>query len=475
MKEKIKNDVKEESYFKEEILSEEACEVLLEMESSEGKKRGKIDLGKDNVLKIFLCYAIPAILGMVSMTSAWLIDGIFVGQFVGSEAVAAINLSMPILNFLFGVGMMISIGGGTLANIKRGEGDIHESNNFYTVTFLMVTTISILATMICILFSREIATLLGASGSTTSLVSSYLFLSSIFFIGFIGNAALDMFLRSGGFPVFPIVCTTLGSAINIVLDYLFIAKFKIGLSGAALATGASQVIPMIAMLIFIIKKSSWNFVKPHFDMKAIREMLFNGSSELLSNVSVAISGFLFNILIMRSLGVMGVAAFSVANYIATVAMSVYWGVASAIGPGVSFNKGMGDNKRVRKFKRVGVITSLILGLVLALVIFSKGTPIAEIFVGDDIEVINLAVHITKFYGIAIIIMGINIVASMYYTSINEPLISIIIASLRSLIVLIVGLFTLPFIFGDNGLWLSLILAEVVTLIIVFYYFKKKPY
>lgn len=475
MKENTKNNVKNEFDFKEEILREEACEALLKAENSKEKKGSKIDLGKDNVLKIFLYYAIPAILGMVAMTSAWLIDGIFVGQFVGSEAVAAINLSMPILNFLFGIGMMISVGGGTLANIKRGEGDIHESNNFYTVTFLMVTIISILATIICILFSREIAALLGASGSTISLVSSYLFISSIFFIGFIGNAALDMFLRSGGFPVFPIVCTTLGAVINIVLDYLFIAKFKMGLNGAAFATGASQIIPMIAMLIFIIKKSSWNFVKPYFDMKAIREMLFNGSSELLSNISVAISGFLFNILIMGSLGVMGVAAFSVANYIATVAMSVYWGVASAIAPGVSFNKGSGHNKRVMAFKRVGIITSLVLGLILALVIFSKGSSIAKIFVGDDIEVINLAVHITKFYGIAIIIMGINIVASMYYTSINEPLISIIIASSRSLIVLVVGLFTLPLIFGDNGLWLSLICAEIVTLCIVVYYSKKKPY
>ncbi|MEG2919443.1 MAG: MATE family efflux transporter [Clostridium sp.] len=438
------------------------------------KKVSKIDLGKDNVIKIFFYYAIPSILGMIAMSSAGIIDGIFVGRFVGPEALAAINLSMPPIYLFYGIAVMISLGGATLANIKRGEGNTKESNNFFTITIVLTLALGILATVVGTLFSENIAGMLGAGSDTKELVATYLRIISIFYIPYLATFTLDMFLRNDGFPVFPIICTISGSIMNVILDYILIGDFKMGITGAALATGIAQVIPMIIMAVFLIIKSSWKFVKPSFHIKVILAMLFNGSSELLSNISVAISAFIFNIIIMKEIGTMGVAAYSVANYAAMIAIAIFFGIASAINPGVSFNKGSEDVKRVLAFKKVGITFSLICGVILAFGLITFGENIVEMFVGEDGAVKELSIHIIRFYSVAMILMGVNVVSSMYYTAINEPLISAVIAASRSLVFLTLGVVFLPMVFGQNGIWASIVFAEVMTLFITLWCFKKKP-
>lgn len=438
------------------------------------KKKSKIDLGKDNVIKVFFYYAIPSIIGMIAMSSAGIIDGVFVGQFVGPEALAAINLAMPPIYLFYGIAVMISLGGATLANIKRGEGNIKESNNFFTMTIGLTLLLGTIATIVGVFFSGNIAGMLGAGQDTHELVATYLEVIAIFYIPYLATFTLDMFLRNDGFPVFPIVCTISGSIMNVILDYILIGELKMGIGGAALATGIAQVVPMVIMATFLIIKSSWKFVKPSIHIKIIGAMLFNGSSELLSNISVAISGFMFNIIIMKEIGTVGVAAFSVANYAAMIATAIFFGIASAINPGVSFNKGSGDLKRVLAFKKVGIIFSLICGVILAVGLITFGENIVHMFVGGDAEVKELSNHIVRFYAIAMILMGINIVSSMYYTAINEPLISAIIAASRSLVFLIIGVIVLPMIFGQNGIWASIVFAEVMTLFITVWCFKKKP-
>lgn len=438
------------------------------------KKKGKIDLGKDNVVKIFFYYAIPSIIGMIAMSSAGIIDGIFVGRFVGPEALAAINLAMPPILLFYGIAVMISLGGATLANINRGEGNFKESNNFFTITVILTLILGAGATIMGVFFSDNIASLLGAQSDTKELVVTYLKIISIFYIPYLATFTLDMFLRNDGFPVFPIVCTISGSIINVILDYILIGELKMGIAGAAIATGVAQVIPMVIMTIFLLVKSSWRFIKPSFKIKVIGLMLFNGSSELLSNISVAISGFIFNIIIMKEIGTVGVAAFSVANYAAMIAIAIFFGIASAINPGVSFNKGSGDLKRVLAFKKIGIIFSLTCGVVIAFALMNFGENIVHMFVGEDESVKELSIHIVRFFAVAMILMGVNVVSSMYYTAINEPLLSAIIASSRSLVFLVLGVIFLPMIFGQDGIWSSIIFAEVATLFVTIWCFKKKP-
>ncbi|MGL5354344.1 MAG: MATE family efflux transporter [Clostridium sp.] len=438
-------------------------------------ENNKIDLGNGKVFNIFIRYAIPSIIGMLAMTSAGIIDGVFVGQFVGAEALAAVNIAMPLLNIFFGIGVMIATGGATLSNIKRGEGNIKESNNTYTITLALVTLIGLIATVFCVVFSDTAAILLGASADTVEHVSVYIRIVSIFFIPFLGSFSLEMFLKNDGFSILPIVAMVLGAITNVIFDIIFIGYLDMGLTGAALATGIAYTVPTIIMLVCIFGKSSWKIVKPIFRFREIRELLFNGSSELLSNVSVGISGLIFNIIIIREIGTIGVAAYSVSNYAGMIAMAVFFGIASAIHPGVSFNKGSGNEKRVLAFKRIGVITSLISGIILAIILISFGEYIVHLFVGYDEEITVLAVTIIKFYAVAMLLAGVNIVASMYYTAINEPLISATIAASRSLICLIGGVIILPMIFGSNGIWSSIIFAESITILVSIYFFKKKKW
>ncbi|OON95278.1 MAG: hypothetical protein ATN32_07180 [Candidatus Epulonipiscium fishelsonii] len=437
--------------------------------------KNTINLGEGNVKNIFIRYAIPAILGMVAMTSAQIIDGIFVGRFVGPNALAAISLAMPILMVLFGIGMMMGVGGATLANIKRGEEKIEQSNNYYSVTISLIAMISLIATLICIFFSKNIASILGADKTTHADVVTYISILGLFLFPYLINTSLDMFLRNDGFPNFPIICIGSGSILNIILDYILIAKLEWGIAGAALATGLAQLLPMLAMVIFIIKKSTWKFVKPIFKFNDIKYMVFNGSSEMFSNISVGISGFLFNLIIMKEIGTAGITAYTISIYATTISIAIFYGVANAIAPGVSFNIGKGDIVRVFSFRNMGVITNILIGVILCLILFLLGDKLAYLFVGEDEVIRELAVRITRFAAASLTIAGVNIVASMYYTSINQPLISVIIAISRSLIMLVLGLFILPNIMGQDGIWASYIFAELTTLLIVLYYFKKRPY
>lgn len=439
------------------------------------KNNNKIDLAQDSVVKIFMYYAIPAILGMLAMTSAGIIDGIFVGQVVGAEALAAVNLALPLLNIFYGIGIMVAMGGATLANIKRGESEVGQSNNLFTITLILLGVISIIATLCGVIFSDGMAVMLGAQDETKELVSTYIRIIGIFFIPFLGSFALDMFLKNDGFSIFPIIASIMGALTNIILDFVFIVVLDQGIGGAALATGIGYTVPTIMMLVVVLLKSSWKIVKPHFNLKVIGEMLFNGSSELLSNVSVGISGFIFNLIIMKEIGTMGVAAYSVANYAAWIAMAVYWGIASAIHPGVTYNKGSGNESRVLSFRKVGILFSLVMGVLLAGALVIWGEKIVYLFVGNNPEVTELAVRIIYFYAIAMSITGVNVVASMYYTAINEPILSATIAALRSLVVLVISVMVLPMLIGENGIWASIIVAEVVTLIVSLYCFKKKPW
>ncbi|ONI41085.1 hypothetical protein AN639_12885 [Candidatus Epulonipiscium fishelsonii] len=284
-----------------------------------------------------------------------------------------------------------------------------------------------------------------------------------------------MFLRNDGFPNFPIICVGSGSILNVILDYLFIAVLEWGIAGAAMATGMAQLLPMLAMGIFIIKKSTWKFVKPTYKVEDIKYIIFNGSSEMFSNISVGISGFLFNIIIMKEIGTKGITAYTISIYAITIAIAIFYGIANAIAPGVSFNRGKGDKNRVCSFRNIGVLTNLLIGIFLCVILFLFGDKLAYLFVGENEVIRELAVRINMFAAVSLTIAGVNIVASMYYTSINQPLISVIIAISRSLVMLIVGLFVLPYIMGQDGIWASYIFAEVTTLLIVLYYFKKRPY
>jgi len=435
----------------------------------------KLDLGKDSILKIFIQYAVPSALGMLAMSLAGIVDGIFIGRYVGTNGLAAINLVYPLAALALGISIMIGVGGSTVATTELGAEKIKTAQNTFTVTIILITSFALFVVLAGSLFMDNLIGLLGSDNLLKNDVKDYLSTIILFFPFLMLTFILDAFIRSDGSPLFSVVSLIISALINIVLDYYFVAEFSWGLKGAAMATGISQTAAFIMLSLYILKgKTEYRFVRPVFNAKKIKLMLFNGSSELVNEMSAGFSTYIFNLILMARLGAIGVAAYSVVGYGAMVGMMIFFGVAQAIQPGVSYNLGAENLARIKAFLKLGTAVNIAAGTIMFLLMFFFAEPLASIFAKDNLKLIELTVHISKLFSFSFLLSGINIVLSMFFTSMHRAKDSIIIALSRSLIFILVGLAFLPLILGDNGIWLAIVFAELITLMVSLFLFKKKP-
>lgn len=433
----------------------------------------KIQLGNDKVTKIFWTYAIPSIIAMLAQTTAGAIDSIFVGRFIGPEGLSAITLFFPFVMLLIGFGSMFAIGSSTLAGIELGKGNQEKSNNFFNLAFWVLGIFSIIASVIFITNLDFISSAL-TSGITAEYIGDYGGTISFFVFFFMLNFVMSFFLKLDGKPGLVVKIMLTGTIINIVLDYVFIVLLDLSLKGAALATGLSQLIPFMLFLFVIITHSNWTFKKPIFIRKEIFAIIFNGSSELLSTTAHALAGFVFNIIILREIGVLGVAAYAVTLQIGSIAASIGYGFGEANQAAISFNVGAEKLHRVQKFRRLTLIANLISGFTIFLLAFFFGKYAAQIFV-KDAETIKLASSILRIYAFAFIVMCSNISVSTYYTAVNDPVLSGGLAFYRSFIGLIIGLLIFPALLGSQGIWVAIIFSEFSAFVAGMYFFAVKPF
>ncbi len=433
-----------------------------------------INLGTDNVKKIFWTYAIPSILAMIAQTTATLIDSIFIGQFVGAEGLSAITLFFPLLGILIGIGSMFAIGGTTLAGIELGKGNKEKSNNYFNVTLLFLSVLSIASTFIVVMNMETLTSILKIDDQSRLYVIQYGQTISYFFLFFMLNFALSFFLKLDGKPILVVIVMVSGTLINIILDYLLIVHFKMGLTGAALATGASQLIPWSILIINTLFRSNWRIEIPKIRWHEIKAIVFNGSSELLSNSAISIASIVINMMIINRVGVIGLAGYAVAIQVASIATSLGYGFGESNQTGISFNIGANQLDRVEAFRKYTLKANITTGSILFVITFFFGHILAKLFV-NDISTIQMASNILKYYAFAFIFMGANITIGTYYTAINDPISSGGITFYRSLIGLGIGLIVFPIFFGDEGIWLAIIFREVSTFIIGMFMIKNKPY
>ena len=433
--------------------------------------RPQLDLEKDSILKIFIKYAVPSVLGMLAMSTAQVVDGIFIGRFVGPEGLAAINLAWPLVMVFSGISLMIGIGGSTLANISRGAGSDRSADNFYTMTMMILGIFGIAVLVIGIRLLKFIPVILGADDSIELLVQNYLRIILIFSPFFMLTFTQDLFIRGDGYPVFPVAVMLAGSVTNIVLDYIFVVRLGLGIEGAAWATGGSQILPFILMQFYLFRRTRWKLVRPSFRARDVIRMMYNGFSEFVDETSIGISVYVFNLVLMNRIGSDGVAAYSIAAYAGEIFGIIFYGTAQAIHAGVSVNRGAGNSGRVKGFRNLAIYTNLGLGVIAFVLLQLFRNRAAGVFVSDG-DVIALASEITFYYSFAMILMGINITSAMFFTAIDKPGKSAVIALSRSLVMLLAGLLLLPLILGTSGIWLTFLFAEATTLVIALFFFRK---
>ena len=425
-----------------------------------------MNLLKDNVFKLYLKYFIPTIGAALSSAIYILFDTIFIGQGVGGDGLAALNIAIPIFGFYSGTGLLIGIGGSTLLSIERGRGHEKRSNKIFTLSIIMGSVISILYMILGLLFIDKVAYFLGATEYILPLVKEYLFIIMIGTVAFVMVNVLSPFIRADKAPKTAMAAVIIGGFTNIALDYIFVFPLNMGMKGAAIATVISSTLSLLVLSIhFIGKSNTLRFEDNFFRVSTAIRIIKCGLPSFFSEISTGLVIFIFNLQIMRLLGEDGVTAYSIISNTAIIIIAVFNGICQTIQPLISVNIGAGEKERVECFKKIAIVTAIILGILSYIICIVFPEEIVRIFVKPTDKVLSIAVNSINIYAVAFVVTGVNMVLGAFFQSVEEAKYSFIIAICRGLLLVSVAVIILPIFMGINGVWVSVPVAEAITFII----------
>ena len=433
-----------------------------------------MDVLKDKPSKVFVNYALPSVFGMLAVSSATVVDGFFVGNYIGASGLAAINLSMPIFSLLFGLALMLSIGSSVVSGKLMGEGDTEAASVVFSKSMVVMLLMGISFAGLLYINIDNIISFLSIPIDLSQMVSTYL-TWMLFFLPFLmSGLLLDYFVKIDSRPLLAFGALLLTAVVNILLDWTFIVHFEMGLFGAAFATGLSQLSLLFVLLPhFFSKKATIKFVNPLGSYGIILKAAFNGSSEFVNEVSIGITTLIFNIIMMQSFGVVGVAAYTVVSYVLWVAIMVSFGISDSLQAPLSKNFGAKEVQRIEQFLKYAFTSVLVFGLLLVGVVLGFPELIIDVFLeSGEKETSAIILAFLALVWPAFLFSGSNMVISAYFTALHNPIASGVIAISRSLVFPVFFILTLPLVLGDKGLYLALVAAEFVTLIIAIVLFIK---
>lgn len=426
-----------------------------------------------------LRFTIPSILMMIFTSIYGVVDGFFVSKFVGKTPFAAVNFIMPFLMVVGAMGFMFGTGGSALIARTMGEGRREKAQEIFSLLICAVAVSGVVIAVISIVFLRRIAMFLGAEGEMLEDCVRY---------GRIILVALPFLMLQYAFsslsvtaekPKLGLIVTIVSGILNMTGDALFMGVFCWGIAGAAMASAMGQIVGGIVPLIYFFRKnsSSLQIRKPKWDGRALLRACTNGVSELMSNISMSIVGMLYNAQLMRYAGEDGVAAYGTIMYVDFIFLAIFIGYATGVAPVISYHYGAGNKKELNNLlKRSGVLIAI---ASLAMLLSSElmAAPLAGIFVGYDAELLAMTVHAYSIYAISFLFCGFSIFGSAFFTALGDGFISAVIAFLRTLVFESACVLILPLIFGLNGIWSAIIVAEGMSVIVSlsFLVAKRKRY
>lgn len=431
------------------------------------------NLATGSLTRLIIKYGLPSILTMWIFALYTIVDGAFIGKFLGSNELAAVNIIMPYVNLSFALGIMIAVGGGTIIAISLGEKNIKKANETYSLSIQLFLILGSFLGGLGVFFPERLATILGANDIILGDASTYLFYLSFFTLFYLLAYGLEIFIRIDGNTTYSLTCITIGAFLNIFLDYVFILKLGMGIKGAALATGIAQLGTAMSLahyLVFRSKVFRFRFIRMR--LREIFRICFNGSSEFLSEIATGIIIIAFNLNIMRLLGEKGVSAFGIIGYISTLVTMTMIGFSQGLQPIISYNFGAKNYARIMRLLKISTAIVFILGIIFFLTTNIFAEDIISIFIKDDKALYNTTKQAINIYSFTYILMGINIIISSYFTAIEDAFTSSVLSVIRGIILINILLFTLPLIFDIKGIWLTAPINETATLIISSLIFYK---
>ncbi|MBZ9607268.1 MATE family efflux transporter [Clostridium estertheticum] len=421
----------------------------------------------------FIKFVSPAIISMVFISLYTIIDGIFVAQFVGSDALASINIVLPIISVLCGIGIMFATGGSALISISMGENKYEEANSRFSLMLLVTLVIGVFISVFGYIYQEEIFKLLGATDELMPYVKGYGIIFLVTAPIFIVKILFEYFLRAEGAFNFSMFISILGGIINIIFDYIFMVIFDMGIVGAALATILGAFITLIiAFFYFMSSKSTLKYVIPKFNFKIILESATNGLSEMVTELSAAITTILFNFVAMKFAGADGVAAVTVVLYAHFLMTSTYLGFVCGVAPMVSFNYGVKNEDKLKEIHSHSKKFILISSVLIFIVCLAFAPFIVGFFASPDSDVFNIALNGLQLFSVAFLFVGANIYVSGIFTAYSNGKISAIVSFSRAFVFVIIGFMFLPNMLGINGVWIIVPFAEFITIGLSILFIKK---
>lgn len=418
------------------------------------------------MLKEFFKYAIPSALAMFISSLYTVIDGIFVGQGVGDMALAAVNIVLPFTVMLFGLASMFAIGGGSQVSKYIGAGESDKAVSIFRQVFKFLLILSGIISLICVIFTKQIVTILGATEALSELAVDYLRFYAIFCIPNLIGIVLSSFVRNDGRPKLAMLSTILGALTNIVLDYLFIFEYGLGIKGAAIATGLGQIVTVVVLVPhFIKKKGCLSFGNIKLDFEELKNFSKIGFPSFFAQASYSIIVLIHNVMLVRFMGEAGISAYSIINYITTNTYMVLYGLTLGAQPLISYNYGRKDGKRMLGFYKLTCIAATTVSLAFVFISFILGPKLIGIFTSDP-YIGDLAYLALRIASLSYFAVGINLNTLVYFQALEKPKYSNLICIFRSVIFLPIALVILCIAFGGNGIWVGTILSEALTLLTI---------
>ena len=443
------------------------------------KKKTEIQLSDHFGYARLIRFVIPSVMMMIFTSIYSIVDGFFVSNFVNKTAFAAVNLIMPLLMILGAVGFMIGTGGTAIVAKTMGEGDKPLANRYFSfLTYFTIISGVILAAL-GIVFARPVAQLLGAEGETLDYCVLYARLVLLGLPFFMLQNVFQSFFITAEKPKLGLFVIVAAGVTNMVLDALFVAVFSWGLAGAALATATSQLVGGVIPLIYFAREntSALRLGKTQFYGKTLLHTCTNGSSELMNNISSSIVTIFYNAQLMRFAGEDGVAAYGAIMYVSFIFAAIFIGFVMGAAPIVSFHYGAGNKDELSSLFKKSLVIISVTSVSMTVISLLMASPLSMLFVGYDRGLYEMTVHGFLIFSFIFLTMGINIFGSAFFTALNNGVISAIIAFLRTLVFQIAAVLILPIFFELDGVWFSIIVADVLAFIVTvaFLAVKKKKY
>ncbi|MBR4027570.1 MAG: MATE family efflux transporter [Lachnospiraceae bacterium] len=424
-------------------------------------------------------FTISSIIMMIFTSIYGVVDGLFVSNFVGKTPFAAINFIYPFIGVLGAVGFMLGTGGSALVAMKLGESKKEDANKLFSLFVYVSIVAGIVIAVLGIVLVRPIASLMGADGELLENCVLYGRIILMVLPVFMLQMEFQSFFITAEKPQLGLAVTIASGVTNMVLDWLFMAVFQFGLAGAALATAFSQIVGGLLPIFYFSRKNTslLRLTKTRFDGKALLKACTNGSSELMSNVSMSLVSMLYNIQLMKYAGEDGVSAYGVLMYVSFVFISIFIGYSIGTAPIFGFHYGAGNYEELKSLFKKSLVIISIFSLCMVVLANVMSTPLSHIFVGYDEVLFEMTKRGFFIYSFSFLFCGIAIFGSSFFTALGDGLTSALMSFLRTLVFQIIAVLLFPLIWGIDGIWISIVIAEFMACVVTIFFFirKRKKY